>query len=135
MMDPAEFIRTIYLGDRACKSIIVDGWAEEVRVQIDCISRVRAETWNFYTAEDLPDGFIVFEGVKKIKWDPNGQIPNDAITEFTVEPCVTGEAKYVFNMEIASGGVAPLGFTPVKIVVFGDAVALSPNDNKTRIRN
>jgi hypothetical protein len=134
MMNPAEFIQTLYLGDRACKSITVDGWAEEVRVQVDCISRTRGPVWNFYTAEDLPDGFIVFEGVKKIIWDPNGKIPNDAITMLTVERCTTEETRYTFNIEIASGGANPLGYTPVKIVVFADAIALAPSNNDARIR-
>lgn len=61
-MTPDEFLRTIYLGDRACKSLVLDGWKNEVKIQIDSISRVRGEAWDFYTEEDVDDGFLVFEG-------------------------------------------------------------------------
>lgn len=36
-MDLRRFLDTIYLGDRACKSIIFDGWNETVRIHADCI--------------------------------------------------------------------------------------------------
>jgi hypothetical protein len=61
-MKPDEFFRTIYLGDRGCKAIVLDGWRDEVKIQIDLISRRRSKTWDFYSAEDVEDGFLVFEG-------------------------------------------------------------------------
>ena len=89
-MNPTEFARTIYLGDRACKAIIIDGWNSCVRLQVDCISRVRDMTgnWNFYTEEDVSDGFIVFEGVRVIELRNAGHVPNDSINSFVVtEEC------------------------------------------------
>lgn len=52
-MKPDDFLNSIYLGDRACKAILLDGWRKEVKIQIDAISRVRGETWDFYSAEDV----------------------------------------------------------------------------------
>ena len=133
MTDPSEFIRSIYLGDRACKSILMDGWTAEVRVQVDLISRVRGETWNYYNAENLENGFIVFEGVRRIEWDANGKIPNDAFEKFTVERCVTGESEYIFRMEIASCDEESK-FTPVHIAIYADAIALEAQNGGLRIR-
>src|SRR5580765_715054 len=79
VMTPEEFMRTIYLGDRTCKAITMDGWRHELRIQIDCISRVRAEQWDYYTDEDLPDGYLVFEKVESVVFEPAGHIPNDWI--------------------------------------------------------
>ncbi|MGT2443457.1 DUF6258 family protein [Ensifer adhaerens] len=76
-MKPDDFLNSIYLGDLACKAILLDGWRKEVKIQIDAISRVRGETWDFYSAEDVVDGFLVFEGVDHISFDPPGNMPND----------------------------------------------------------
>ena len=85
-MNPTEFVKTIYLGDRACKAIIIDGWNSCVRLQVDCISRVRDMTgkWDFYTEEDVSDGFIVFDGVGAIELRNAGHVPNDSINSFVV---------------------------------------------------
>lgn len=122
-MNPIQFVRSVYLGDRACKSIVIDSWAAEVKVQIDCISRVRGETWDFYNAEDLDDGFIVFEGVRKVEWDPNGLIPNDLIDDFTVEASADG-THYIFEMVVESVEKSSGRYTPVKFRVHAASIAL-----------
>ena len=133
MLDPAEFIRSIYLGDRACKSFLVDGWAAEIKMQIDSISRVRAETWNYYQAEDLENGFIVFEGVRKVVWD--GKLPNDVIQSLAVSRCETGEAKYIFHMEISSWNEKEQVFSLSKIDIYAESIALEAQVGGLRIRD
>jgi hypothetical protein len=110
IMEPAEFLKTIYLGDRACKRLLLDGWNNRVELQVDVISRVRDPSghWNFYTDEDINDGLIVFSQVSSIKLSPSGPVPNDYINSFEVHPLdKKNNAKgckqlYVFQLSVSS---------------------------------
>ena len=87
-MRPTELVKTIYLGDRACKSIAIDGWNRRVAMQVDEISRVRSASgnWECYNDENIMDGLIVFTEVGSISFDPPGPIPNDYINDLEIEP-------------------------------------------------
>jgi hypothetical protein len=54
-MKPEEFVKTIYLGDRACKKIVIDGWDELLKIQVNEISRIRdvSGQWNYYNDENM----------------------------------------------------------------------------------
>ena len=69
-MNSSDFIKTIYLGDRACKGVVIDGWNSLVKIHIDNISRIRSLSgnWELYTDEDIENGFIVFEFVESIRF-------------------------------------------------------------------
>lgn len=84
-MEPNDFINTLYLGDRGCKKITIDGWNEIVKIQVTTISRVRGEDWNYYKDEDIEDGYIVFSSVEAIHFEPSNYIPNDTINYLSVE--------------------------------------------------
>lgn len=126
-MDVVAFIKSIYLGDRGCKSLLIDGWSEEVKIQVDCISRVRSATWNYYTDEDLTDGFLVFEGVKSIDIKPGGAIPNDLINEIRAQPLTGEQAKYLIVLSIDSVDTKA-NRTEVEISIRADSMALEACD-------
>jgi hypothetical protein len=87
MKNPRDFFKTVYLGDRACKAILIDTWDSVVRVRVDLISRVRSASgnWDFYTEEDVEDGFLVFKKVRHFSMEPEGLLPNDLINSVSVE--------------------------------------------------
>jgi hypothetical protein len=134
-MNTDEFIASIYLGDRACKAFALDCWNSELKVLVDCISRVREETWNYYDAEDLENGYLVFEGVKRLQFDPQGPIPNDLINELSVTATQGSEIGHLFTLRIDSvddEGVR----TEVTINIQADSLALEAKDSSAvRIRN
>jgi hypothetical protein len=88
MRSPEAFAKTIYLGDRACKSLAIDGWNRVVRITVDVISRIRSPSgeWEYYTAEDIEDGQLVFEGVRSVSVTFDGPLPNDWIDFTSVRP-------------------------------------------------
>lgn len=98
-MNPVEFLQTVYLGDRLCRSIMIDGGRHEIRLCVDVISRVRGSVWGFNSTEDVFDGFIVLEGVSSFVFDPTGPIPNDWIECESVAPTgEDGDYRIVFNL-------------------------------------
>ena len=94
-----EFLRTIYLGDRACKSITIDGWNHRVAIKVDEISRIRREpgNWDFNNDENIVDGLLVFSDVRSILFDPAGPIPNDYIIGLNAEPLPEGHYRFLFS--------------------------------------
>lgn len=101
-MNVVTFVKSIYLGDRACKKIIIDGWNDKIFVQVDSISRVRSVDgkWNFYSEEDINNGFLVFDKIKSIVWSENGKIPNDIINYLEVSEKSSG--MFVFTLSVDS---------------------------------
>jgi hypothetical protein len=77
-LKPPDFLRTIYVGDRACRAIHIESWKTQVALEVDVISRIRSPSgnWEHYSAEDIPGGRIVFSGVETLQLDPSGPLPN-----------------------------------------------------------
>jgi hypothetical protein len=101
-MAPPEFLKTIYVGDRGCKSLIIDTWNCEVKMQLTCISRGRSKEWGYYDAEDLPNRFIVFEDVNSIVISPPGAIPNDTVNNIRAEAIPDRPGKYLAIVNVDS---------------------------------
>jgi hypothetical protein len=131
-MKPDEFLSSVYLGDRACKAIVLDGEKDEVKIQVNLISRRRSETWNFYSAEDVEDGLLVFEGVDHVSFDPPGRIPNDEIGN--IEFLGYDGDRFTVMIEIGSGDeVNNYGY--VRTTIRAKAVAIErPGEEGARIR-
>ena len=110
-MNSSDFIKTIYLGDRACKGVVLDGWNSLVKIHVDNISRIRSLSgnWEFYTDEDIENGFIVFEFVESIRFTPPGLIPNDAINYLQVEDYDQGEHQGLSKFKVSIDSVNPVG--------------------------
>lgn len=87
MKDFNTFLSTIYLGDRACKSLLIDGWRGIVELTVNLVSRIRdpSGNWNYYSDEDIENGIVVFSGIEAISLDPPGRFPNDTIEDLVVE--------------------------------------------------
>lgn len=77
-------IERIYLGDRAVKGFEIESQSEVIRIQIDCISRLRIDTdkWDFYDEEDIENGYIVFNKVYYFEVVPSSIIPGDYIIDY-----------------------------------------------------
>lgn len=120
-MNPIDFFKTVYLGDRQCKQLIIDGVAAEVRLQIDLISRVRGSQWDYYADEDIPDGFLIFEGVTKFELMPQGPLPNDWIDILSVtETAVKG----LYRFEFSLGAISAEDDDEVTLTVIANAFCL-----------
>lgn len=132
-MNPDQFLNTIYLGDRACQSIAIEGWKKEIKIKVDCISRVRGEKWNFYTDEDVREGFLVLENVQSFKFEPPGFLPNDWIEPVSVTSL--GEDGTRWEIVLSLGAVNSKGESQeVLLHVVAEVVSIE-NAESVRIRS
>lgn len=106
-MTVTELLKTIYLGDRSCKGLLIEGWKGRVCLHVDVISRIRSPsgTWDYYAEEDITDGRLVFTGVRSVGLEPSGPLPNDLINEIhvtDVDDLRSGKKTFVFAISIGS---------------------------------
>ena len=126
--DPIKFLKTIYLGDRGVTGISMDSVRKTVKIHIDCISRVRGESWNYYTDEDLENASIVFTGCKKFFFDTNGVLPGDFIEIESVEQTADNEYSIVFD--VSSYSFDEKRLVPAKLKIIFQSVHLESCDGK-----
>ena len=100
-MNPEKFLSTLYLGDRACKKILIDGWNNRFCIQVNLISKIKENTdsWNYYSDEDIENGWLIFTDISCIKFVPEGVVPNDLINEIKVKK---SNEDYIFSISIDS---------------------------------
>lgn len=123
LMNIEGFVKSIYLGDRACKKIFIDSWSQELSIEIDTISRIRSAdgNWNYYDAEDIENGQLVFGKVKKVFFDENGNIPNDRINCFNVSSEDDGNYCFTFFADsVADDGAN----SEVKLMIVAETIGL-----------
>ncbi|WP_412022577.1 DUF6258 family protein [Burkholderia cepacia] len=103
MKNPANFLKSIYLGDRVCKAISLDTWNAVVRIRIDVISRIRSDSgnWEFHKDEDVENGSLVFGDVKAFSMSPDGLLPNDLVNSVSIAPA-EGNGLWNFRMGVDS---------------------------------
>ena len=105
-MNPEQLLQSIYLGDRGCKSVMIDSCNQRVAIQVDVISRRRpsAKTWDFYSDQDIKDGWLVFTDVRSVRFEPSGPLPNDLINDFSVKTLDSSgnQPGYFFELSIGS---------------------------------
>ncbi len=106
-MNPNEFSETIYLGDRFVEGFHFDCQSRVVKIQVDCISRVRGKSWNNYTDEDIQNGILIFNKVKSLMLEPKGFDPNDWIEILNVQ-AISDE---LFQVNISMGSVNSTGLS------------------------
>jgi hypothetical protein len=127
-MDVKKFVNSVYLGDRGCKLITLDGSNDRVLLQVDVISRTRSLSgnWEFYSDEDIENGFIVFTGVSTFSLTPSGYIPNDLIYWFDVEAAPNqegNEPRFLFKIKI--GAASKFGAnTEILVQIIAEAIHL-----------
>ncbi|MBK1812653.1 hypothetical protein JHL18_18700 [Clostridium sp. YIM B02505] len=103
-MNLEEFLKTIYVGDRFIKSIVIDSQKSELKIQINLISRIRSDDglWNFYNDENIEDGLIVFTDVETFSFNPPGIIPNDELYDWEITKLTDDESEYEIVLHMGS---------------------------------
>lgn len=131
-VNPAELLKTIYLGDRSCKGIYIESSKGRVVIHVDLISRIRsaAGTWDYYSDEDLADGRLVFTEVRSISFEPSGPLPNADIDIINVVETIdssSGQAEYLFVISVGSVDESA-GYSEISIEIRAGAVHLEAGD-------
>ena len=98
-MNPVDFLKTIYLGDRYCTKFIIDDKSRNIELHINCISRVRdlSGHWNYYNDENIDNGIIMFEDYDNFDTQPQGLIPNEEICDIAVQSILDKKYKFVIS--------------------------------------
>ena len=110
-----------------CLSINLEGSRKRVLLKVDCISRVRGESWNYYDSEDVHEGFLVFENVVSCNLNLAGQLPNDWIEPVSVMQ-MTGNAsawEFIFSLGVVdSQGLS----SETLLTVIAENIAIETKD-------
>jgi len=124
-MSIEDFVESIYMGDRACKAICIDGWNKRVVIQVDSISVIgdAKKGWDPTSDRNLENACLVLTGVTSAALTPPGYLPNDYIHGLRVTPTAGG--CYEFTLDVASVDDAGRT-TEVTVRIVGAGAHLSP---------
>jgi hypothetical protein len=126
-MNPEQLLQSVYLGDRACKAVLIDSWNQRVAVQATVISRLKpgTKTWDFYVDADIKDGWLVFSNVRSVRFEPTGPMPNDLINAVSVKAITSPESHTAYLFELSIDSVDNTGNrTEVLVRIEADRVHL-----------
>jgi hypothetical protein len=126
-MNPENFIRTLYLGDRYCTRITIENQKKEIKFYVNLISRIRSESgqWDFYADEDIENGVIVFSGVEQVFFDKSGFFPNDEI--YNIEVTNNFSNKYEFTINTSFVDTSGLTRDLIIKIIAKEIYLLDPN--------
>lgn len=132
-MNPVDFLKTIYLGDRYCTRFHIVLEDKTVEIHVNNVSRIRSESgdWNYYIDEDIKNGIIVISEVESVKEDPSGYEPNDQIYEITVKE---ENEKYHFLVECSHVDEDAITHDLQFEIVGNDVYLVDPIDLTQKIR-
>jgi hypothetical protein len=99
-----KFLNTLYFGDRFLKSVEIDGIRNQVRLQVNLISRVNPSTgrWDYYDKGDTEDGWLVFANVRALKINASSGLPNDEIHVISAKRAADLSNFFDVEIELAS---------------------------------
>ncbi|SFJ51660.1 hypothetical protein SAMN02910355_2908 [Terrisporobacter glycolicus] len=129
-MNTIDFLKTLYFGDRYCVDFNIDNKKKEVRIIVNCISRIRSESgeWDYYCDEDVEMGTVVIYGVNEVILDKTGLTPNEDIYATKIENDL-----YKFTIE-ASYIDEEAETTDLTFTVIGEGVyLLDPSNSNIKI--
>lgn len=101
-----NLLSSIYLGDRYCEKIEIDG--NKIIFQINLISRIKkgCKEWDYYSDEDIEHGCLVFEDV--VEYYQKGELPfNDEIYEIQA----TGKEGDIYSFIVYGCNVSDKAFS------------------------
>ncbi|WP_434797402.1 DUF6258 family protein [Terrisporobacter vanillatitrophus] len=132
-MNAIEFLKTLYFGDRYCVDFNIDSKNKEVRIIVNCISRIRSESgeWDYYCDEDVEMGTVVIYGVNEIILDKTGLRPNDAIYDIYAIKIENELYKFIIEVSYANEEAE---ITDLTFTVIGEGVyLLDPSNSNIKI--
>ena len=87
-----------------CKGIFIDSFNKRILLQVNCISMLKDGTtnWNYYTDDDVHDGYIGFDNIVRFSLAFN-KFPNDLINYIKIsdQPSTDGSCSVIIS--ISSG--------------------------------
>jgi len=133
-MNTIDFLKTLYFGDRYCVDFNIDSKNKEVRIIVNCISRIRSESgeWDYYCDKDVEMGTVVIYGVNEIILDKTGLMPNDAIYDIYAIKIENELYKFIIEVSYANEEAE---ITDLTFTVIGEGVyLLDPSNSNSNIK-
>lgn len=127
-MEVEQLIKKLYFGESGCKNIIIDCWAEKIKIQLDSFFLLTGDCFCYQNDQEITDGLIVFSGVKLFSFS-NENIPNDSLNEIVVlekSDSVIGLHKFAISINHIDEHAQS---TEVILTILADAISIETPSN------